>query len=256
MPCFACVSVRARCLPAVPIAMQQGALCFALAGAVGCARGYDGASKLEGWLRRTSVQFARGRACVQGVGGWCVNRDLSVTREVWTGQEKGEERQGCELSSAVQCFRGYCYYCYQNHPRCAHTIRGDINKNIINNGYLRTSAQNDDGASSHRTDGRSDQISRRRDETRLVRASRHTDRPSSGLQVVTRLERDGMSRVGESDVSALLSALCSLSPVACACASAAAAAAALLLALPRRRLSSTAASDQIRAGGRGARLFG
>lgn len=32
--------------------------------------------------------------------------------------------------------------------------------------------------------------------------------------MVTRLERDGMSRVGESDVSALLSALCSLlSPV-------------------------------------------
>ena len=72
--CFAvlCVRFRSRTLPAVPIAMRcSRELCFALAG-LWAARGYDGASKLEGWLashRRTSVQFARGRACVQGVGG-------------------------------------------------------------------------------------------------------------------------------------------------------------------------------------------
>ena len=82
--------------------------------------------------------------------------------------------------------------------------------------------------SSYRTDGRSIQISRQ-DETRLPLSSRHTDRPSSGLQVVTRLERDGMSRVGE------LSLLCS--PLLGLCCAATAA-------LPRRRLSSTAASER------------
>ena len=46
------------------------------------------------------MQFARGRACVrsfvQGGCGWCVNRDLSVTREIWTawllGEREGETR--------------------------------------------------------------------------------------------------------------------------------------------------------------------
>ena len=100
LPCFACVFVRARCqLPAVPIAMQamqQGALLrlgWLARWAVGCARGYDGASKLEGWLRlapqQANERAVRAWACVRSGCGWCVNRDLSVTREIWTGRRKG-----------------------------------------------------------------------------------------------------------------------------------------------------------------------
>ncbi|KAM0707389.1 hypothetical protein Q7P35_004034 [Cladosporium inversicolor] len=81
-------------------------------------------------------------------------------------------------------------------------VRAWANINISDDGYLRTCRLRYDGVSSHRTDGRSDLISRR-DESRQ---SRHTDRPSSGLQEVTRLERDGMSRVG-GDVSKLFSPL-------------------------------------------------
>lgn len=84
--------------------------------------------------------------------------------------------------------------------RCVCTCNSNIN--ISDDGYLRTCRLRYDGVSSHRTDGRSDLISRR-DESRQ---SRHTDRPSSGLQEVTRLERDGMSRVG-GDVSKLFSPL-------------------------------------------------
>ena len=88
---------------------QQGAsLRLGWLAGLWAARGYDGASKLEGLpRRRTSVQFARGRACVQGVCGcgWCVNRELSVTREIWTaGQERRQKERGGETRLlAEQC---------------------------------------------------------------------------------------------------------------------------------------------------------
>ena len=157
-------------------------------------------SSLAGLRRRTSVQFARGRACVRG--GWCVNRELSsVTREIWRaapGRRKGRGMRDKAVERAVHYCCRYCSVCAHATAKSIITASTAICVHACRIRY--------DGVSpSHRTDGRSDLISRR-DEQRERALSRHTDRPSSGLQVVTRLERDGMSRVG-GDVSKLFSPL-------------------------------------------------
>lgn len=110
--CLAVLYVRFVRAAAVPIAMQQQGASLRLGWlarwAVGCAR-VRRRFEARGLASQANERAVRAWACVRSgcvCGcGWCVNRELSVTREIWTaGQErrkKGEERQGCWLSSAL-----------------------------------------------------------------------------------------------------------------------------------------------------------
>jgi len=75
--------------------------------AVGCARvrrRFEARGLPAQAGRRTSVQFARGRACVRG--GCCVNRELSVAREIWRAGRLGEggrdKAVGCDYSMCAR----------------------------------------------------------------------------------------------------------------------------------------------------------
>lgn len=96
-----CVRFRSRTLPACR-SYRDAARSSLLRLGWGCGLRARVRRRFEArGLAKANERAVRAWACVRSGCGWCVNRDLSVTREVWIGQGKGEERQGCELSSAV-----------------------------------------------------------------------------------------------------------------------------------------------------------
>ena len=108
LPCRALRAFRSRTLPFLSRCSRRE-LRFALAGSLGC-----GLRAGTTALRSSRACLAGERACSSRVGvrafrvgvcGWCVNRELSVTREIWTaGQERRKKERGGETRLlAEQC---------------------------------------------------------------------------------------------------------------------------------------------------------